>query len=224
MAIEGFDAALPIESAGFVPQVGIAEAPAAGPTLDAALAASREAAAPDLWVEDPAGPYRPHARIGHADPLAGMFAGSADDPLILHKLTIDDMDRASGTGRYGDSTEDYSWNEISTGAFDWAINGFKSGAQNDIKVIVETSGSVEEAQQRVNQYLADHGLTNAVQVYNSATWGADGAIVVTGHPPLRPPLLINYDLMGAPGAGGGGSVGQPAMPETPIPENKSGRT
>lgn len=116
MAIEGMDSAMPIETAGFVPQVGIAEAAEAGPTLDAALAqaqrTAREAmAAPDLWVEDPAGPYRPHAGVSHANPVAGMFLDSpapsaADDPLILHKLTIDDMTWASAGGRNGDSTED----------------------------------------------------------------------------------------------------------------------
>jgi hypothetical protein len=51
-------------------------------------------------------------------------AQTPDDPLILQKLTIEDMDRASGTGRYGDSTEDYAWNEMSTGALDWAFVGF----------------------------------------------------------------------------------------------------
>jgi hypothetical protein len=226
MAIEGFDAALPIETAGFVPQVGITEAPAAEPTLDAALAqaqriAREDMAAPDLWVEDPAGPYRPHAGASHANPVAGMVP-SADDPLILHKLTIDDMTRASSTGRYGDSTEDYVWNEMSSGDWDWAYAGLKSAVQNDIKFIMQTSPSFTDAQQRVHQYLVDHGLTNAIQVYNSETYGADGAILVTGQRLPLPPLL-NFDLMGGSASwlgNDGGSVNttQP-LPTDPIPDN-----
>lgn len=42
MAVEGLDATILIETAGFVPQAGVSETPAAdaGPTLEAALAAA----------------------------------------------------------------------------------------------------------------------------------------------------------------------------------------
>lgn len=124
------------------------------------------------------------------------------------------MDRASITGRYGDSTEDYSWNEMSTGDWDWAVMGVAGSAKNDITQIVHNSATIEEARQRVHQYLVDHGLSNAVQVYNPATWGPDGAIVVTGQPPPPPPppMIGNFDPFG-------GSFGQNSgnMPANTIP-------
>lgn len=188
MAVEGFDAALPIETAGFVPQVGLSEAPdAAGPTLDAALAqaerpggggnpagangidhdARREAAAPDLWVEDPAGPYRPPAQVAHVNPLAEMFAGNApaDDPLILHKLTIDDMTRASA-GRYGDSTEDYSWWELTTGDFEWAKRCFMMDVYAGVNNAIRGATSQAQADQLARDYLHLVGLESVVHVNN----------------------------------------------------------
>jgi len=171
MAIEGLDTTILIETAGFVPQAGMSATPEAeaGPTLEAALAAAgappdgdrpvpntareagliRDDVTLDLWVAEGSRAAPPLLHIGSPFPISG--APPANDPLILNKLTIDDMDRASSTGRYGDSTEDYSWNEMSTGDWDWAVMGVAGSAKNDITQIVHNSATIEEAQQRVHQ-------------------------------------------------------------------------
>lgn len=119
MAIEGLDAALAIETAGFVPQVAVPESvePEAAATLEAALAEAgatpapgteagserlRDAVTLDLWVAEGSRAMAPVLHVGGPYDVSG--AQTPDDPLILHKLTIEDMDRASGTGRNGDST------------------------------------------------------------------------------------------------------------------------
>jgi hypothetical protein len=206
MAIEGLDAGLAIESTSFVPQVGLPETEA-GPTLDAALAAAaqravvpqpgadegdaRELAAPDLWVSARPG-YRPEIQLAQLDPVAGAFTGSpvvdagaegeadapAPDPLLLHKLTIDDL-RASGTGRYGDSTEDYAWWELSTSDYEWAKQCFMMDIKSGGAAYAYEHGATTQAEydSLVSQYIASLGLSSVVHV--NAPVGQE--IVVTGN-------------------------------------------
>src|SRR3954469_947252 len=197
MAIEGLDAGALIESAGFVPHTVISETP--GPTLDAALAqagqaaqaedpapidreARPEAAAPDLWVTDAAG-YRPDLPVIHPGPLAGMLMAAADaaadaanDPLILHKLTIDDLTRANGTGRYGDSTEDYAWWELATGDFEWAKHCFMMDVYSGVNNAIQGATSQTQADQQARDYIHSFGLDSLVHVNNRE----GGDIVITG--------------------------------------------
>jgi len=193
----------------------------------------REAAAPDLWIENGPGiAYRPlsiHQAGGatgalavNPDEIPSPSSAPGEEGSILPPLSLKEMNMVAQGGRYGDSTEEGTWFEISTGSWEWLVSGFVQNARNDITQIVRGSATLEEAQQRINQYLADQGLSNIVQVYNP-NHGAD--IVVVGAPPPPPPIY-NIDLFG--GGSGQNSVGGGGVtPETlqlnltPIPDNKS---
>lgn len=129
MAIEGLDAGLPIENAGFRPQAGIPETPEAnaGPTLDDALRqvaraegpaafgpdtlldreAMRQAAAPDLWIEDTTLTAYRALNTGGAGALAAALAersqavsidpnASGDSGYIIRELSIKELKLLAG--------------------------------------------------------------------------------------------------------------------------------
>jgi hypothetical protein len=120
----------------------------------------------------------------------------------MRSLTVEEMERvAGGRGLLSpyDSTE-YSWEEMSTGDVEWATGGLIATAQQDVREIVETSNSIEEARQRIDAYLASRGLTSA----NIVETPEDGTIVVTAPPP---PSIAPFDPFAAFADGTSGAAG-----------------
>jgi len=181
MAIEGLDAALAIETAGFVPEVAVPESlePEAAATLEAALA---EAGAPpspgteasserlrdevtlDLWVAEGSRAMAPVLHVGGPYDVSG--AQTPDDPLILHKLTIEDMTRAASTGRYGDSTEEYSWWEMTTSDFEWAKRCFMMDVYAGVNSAIQDATTQAQADQLARDYIHSLGLDSVVHLNN----------------------------------------------------------
>jgi hypothetical protein len=223
MAIEGLDAGLPIETAGFVPlaEVSAAIQQEAGPTLDMALreagradqitnlgleamsdrAAMRaELAEPDLWI----GPGRMiRAAPGASDAnTADLGSGAPEgNGSLFPELSITEKKLVANGSRYGDSTELAGWDEISTGTYDWAVHHFMSDLDSAVARATQSATSQAQVEQIARDYLNSIGLGELVHV-NSPTPTQNGDIIVVGHhdhpsnPLIAGPVLsMNYWLL-----------------------------
>lgn len=98
----------------------------------------------------------------------------------MRKLTISEMQKVCGGGRYGDSTEDYAWQEMSTGDYEWYVGNFLADVQSAVDRAVRDSGATTEQQAYdvANNYLNSVGLSGMVST--TPPPAEDGAIVVVG--------------------------------------------
>lgn len=203
MAIEGLDAALPIESAAFLPQAELPRAADGEFTLDAALAqaardAIRVSAAPDLWLTDamrsparPAGqPAAPEAPTPVSGDASAVPEAPADHPIVKEKLSLAEMGHMLRNRQY-DST-DYGWEEMSTADWEWATENFKQDVYAGVEQATAGATSQAQAEQLAQAYLNSMGLGSIVHVGPPADPN-DDAIVVTAqtyhHPDNYMPIL-----------------------------------
>ena len=172
MAVEGLDAQVLIEAAGFVPRAGAPERPEtdSGPTLD-------------LWATHAGG----IAFAALAHPGAGA-AVMSDVPIA--PLTIKEMKQVAELRQF-DST-DYYWDEMSTGDYEWAMTNFMHDVEAGVDRAIEDATSAQDAEQQARDYLASLGLDQVVHINTPAT-GPNDNIIVTGyahHPTLLDPLVL----------------------------------
>lgn len=200
MTFDGVNAAVPIETGGFVPAAGAPEQ-ADGPTLNAALAQTAagapshepaadaqaeraalrvEAAVADLWVGYAAGAAAiPHQ--GEAIRLVGDGNAVASAGTPFPPLTIHEKQWVADGGRYGDSTEFGGWDEISTGDYDWALHGFMSDVHSAVEQATRYATSEEQAIQLALAYLDSVGLSDIVHVHlDGSVSGSDQQVIITG--------------------------------------------
>ena len=201
MAIEGLDAALPIENGGFVSSnfPGDPE-PNGEPTLDDALKqagqtvrfaedARREATLHHLWFRSPSGSGDTPFHLAGRHPAAGAVDGGVSeiehgpitteaDVLMTKKLSPANIGHAIG-GRQYDST-DYYWQEMSTGDYDWALKNFQDDVNAAIAQITSGAANPQDAAALAQLYLNSVGLGEIVHVNNPPPNTSSGG---TGGPP-----------------------------------------
>jgi hypothetical protein len=225
MIFDNFDATMLVANPLLLPMAGAPEAleTGSGPTLDDALREFDSVdRAPDLWVTD--------AMRGTASPVTVEEAGDngiasaepsdeeandatspqtdanapqadanvpQDHPLIKEKLSFAEMGHM--IARQYDST-DYSWEEMSSGDYDWAFGNFRADVYAAVLQFTAGATSQPQADLLAQAYLNSIGLGSLVHVGTPPP--DDGAIVVTAqtyyHPTIyMPPLWTDHDLLGS---------------------------
>lgn len=215
MAIEGFDTSLLIESAAFMPQVGIPQMPMTGTaaTLDVALAQIEaepnntpneeavlnhdtrcEATALDLWISDAIGIHDRQLKGVGMGIAAGAFIGS--DALSIGSgapegdaLISKKLSMAEMGHVIGGGRQfdstDYMWEETSTGDYEWALTNFQADVYAGVRQVTSGAATPQEAAQLAQAYLNSIGLGSVVHVNNPAA-GTGEEIVVTASSYNRP--------------------------------------
>jgi hypothetical protein len=226
MIFDNFDAAMLAATPLLLPNAEASEAleTGSGPTLDDALREFESVdRAPDLWVTDAmrgtaspvtveevgdngtasAEPSEEEA-IDAPSPQADANAPLADPnvaqdhPLLKEKLSFAEMGGHMIARQY-DST-DYSWEEMSSGDYDWALGNFKADVYAAVLEFTAGATSRPQADQMGQAYLNSIGLGSLVHVNGSVT-GTNDLITVTAsttiyHQPINYMPILSLDQPG----------------------------